>query len=154
MAARCRCSSTPRGAPRLRLPRHPRVPRRGLPGDAAAPAGGPLRARAGAVLGGVRRPGAPLREAAVAEARRRGGGGGAGARGARGDAGRAPDAGRRARRPGVLRRGGVRVRRRRGRAVRLVVPHVRAPWTVRRGRGVPGARGVGGAVRAAGQRGG
>ena len=44
--------------------------------------------------------------------------------------------------------GGIRVRGRRDGAVRGVVPHVRAPRRAQRGRGVPGAGGVGGAVLA------
>uniref|UniRef100_A0A0A8Y7H0 Uncharacterized protein n=1 Tax=Arundo donax TaxID=35708 RepID=A0A0A8Y7H0_ARUDO len=60
---------------RLRVPRHPPLPRRGLPRHAATPSRRvrPLRARAGAVLGGVRRLRPRLLQAAVDGAGRRGG---------------------------------------------------------------------------------
>ena len=137
----------PRRPPRLRVPHHRAVPGRGVPGDAvAAPRRRRrrVRARAGQVLGGLRGQEAlRLRHPAV-EAQ-----GGRPLAGADGDGRDPPHAGGRARRRRVLRRGGVRVRRRRARAVHVVVPRLRAVRGPQRREGVPQARRVGQAMRGA-----
>ena len=72
--------------------------------------------------------------------------------GADGDGRDPPHAGGRARRRRVLRRRGVRVRRRRARAVHVAVPRLRAVRGAQRREGVPQARRVGQALRGTAQR--
>ncbi|XBH73123.1 hypothetical protein VPH35_100277 [Triticum aestivum] len=137
----------PRRPPRQRVPHHPPVPGGRLPGRPGTAPLRPLRARAGPLLGRLRRQEGLRLRLPPLEAQGRAAGAGA-----RRDAGHPQDPRRRARGQALLRRRQVRVRRRRLRALHRVVPQLREVRRVQPAGGGAQDRGVGQALRRAGER--